>query len=87
MPTFNRNQGEEIVFKNVRALSIIAVLLAVVVINVAAPQAALADTGLPCYDMWQRCLDNGHSDSYCDGVWCGCMESNYGYICDAQLIS
>lgn len=73
--------------KNVRALSIIAILLAVLAINGAvAGTAVAAETGLPCYDMWQRCLDSGHTDSYCDGVWCGCMESTYGYLCDAQLV-
>lgn len=72
--------------KNVRALSIIAILLAVVAINGAVAGTAVASEGLPCYDMWQRCLDAGHSDSYCDGVWCGCMESTYGYLCDAQVV-
>jgi hypothetical protein len=80
-----------IVSKNVRALSIIAMLLVVISFNVAgaqaaATQAAVAETGLPCYDMWQRCLDGGGSAERCDGVWCGCMEATYGYVCAAQVV-
>ena len=74
-------------FKNVRTLSIIAILLAVITINVAATQTAVAsDTGLPCYDMWQDCLNNSnHTADYCDGVWCGCMAATYSYVCDALI--
>lgn len=75
--------------KSVRVVSIVAVLLAVLTINLSAAQAvAVAEpTGLPCYDMWQDCLASGHSDTYCEGVWCGCMKATYGYDCDAVVVA
>lgn len=70
--------------KNVRVFMLAFLLLAVIAVNVSA--AAVAEpTGLPCYDMWQNCLSGGGSAEYCEGVWCGCMQALYGYICGAAV--
>jgi cell division protein FtsW (lipid II flippase) len=67
-------------FKNRRYFVVIVMLLAVVSVNVAMPAQAL-----PCYDLWQGFLSGGGGSNYCEGMWCGCMYSQYGYACAAQV--
>jgi hypothetical protein len=84
---------EEIV-KKIRFVSILAILVAVLSINVAPTAFAAAASAvaveavaedLPCYDLWTGCLAGGGSANFCEGMWCGCMQSRYGYICSANV--
>ena len=59
----------------VRRLSLLTVLVAVLGLNVTVAQA------LPCYDRYNGCIAGGGGQDFCDGMWCGCMYSNYGYVC------
>ncbi|MBV9496670.1 MAG: hypothetical protein JOZ54_20670 [Acidobacteria bacterium] len=64
--------------KKARIFARFALLLTVLSIGMAIP--AMADTGLPCYDMWRGCLAGGGGENYCEGVWLGCMEKTYGTL-------
>lgn len=75
--------------KKIRFISILAVLVAVLSFNLASTAFAATATvavaeDLPCYDLWTGCLAGGGSSSFCEGMWCGCMQSHYGYICNVS---
>jgi len=70
--------------RNIRLISLIAVLVTVVAFNVVVPTTALA-SDLPCYDLWAGCTAGGGSENFCEGMWCACMFETYGYICNAQV--
>jgi hypothetical protein len=89
----NRTKEKDV--KKIRFISILAVLVAVLSFNLASTAFA-ADTSartaavavaedLPCYDLWTGCLAGGGSANFCEGMWCGCMQSHYGYICSANV--
>lgn len=76
--------------KKIRFVSLLVILVAVLTVNVAPAFAATATAvaaaeDLPCYDLWTGCLAGGGSANFCEGMWCGCMQSRYGYICSAVV--
>jgi hypothetical protein len=66
--------------KKLRYFSLVAVLLSVVGFNFAMPSAAQA-SATPCTDRYAGCIAGGGGSDFCDGMWCGCMYSRYGYVC------
>ena len=66
--------------KKFRYFALLAVLVSVIGFNMVLPPVAVA-SATPCTDGWAGCLAGGGSEAYCDGYWCGCMYSRYGYIC------
>ena len=71
--------------KKIRFTALVAILLAVLTLNVALPVAA--DTGLPCYDQWRGCLAGGGGTNFCEGLWQGCMEKTYGDVAVASSLA
>lgn len=67
-------------FRNVRVVSIVVTLLAIIVLNVGAnaTQAFADDPGISCFDLWADCLNSGHSQDYCSDFWCACMRAGGG---------
>jgi len=68
----------------IRFVSILAVLVAVLMFNVVPVAEAMAASDTPCTDRWAGCVAGGGGAEFCDGLWCGCMYSTYGYICSAS---
>ena len=65
--------------KRFRFFVLLAVLVSVVGFNMALP--ATAEAATPCTDRYNGCMSGGGGYDYCDGMWCGCMYSRYGYVC------
>jgi hypothetical protein len=72
-------------------LALTAVLLTVVLMNIAAPAMAavafdqsvdqvVAPAG-ECTEMRNGCRAGGGSEAFCYGMWCGCLYEKYGEIC------
>ncbi len=71
-------------FNKLRYVSMLAVLAAVLVLNVGVPAMAAAESDTPCTDQYNGCIAGGGGQDFCYGMWCGCMYSRYGYVCEAQ---
>lgn len=73
--------------KKFRFVSLLAVLALSLAINVAVPTDAyaVAASDTPCTDQYDGCIAGGGSSNFCHGMWCGCMHSRYGYVCEAQM--
>jgi hypothetical protein len=70
---------EQIVSKTIRSLALVVLLVSVIAVNVSADVAmeVAPEAALPCWDMYQNCKKT-HTQEFCDGVWCGCMNATYG---------
>jgi hypothetical protein len=66
--------------RKLRYFALLAVLVSVIGFNAVLPPVAVA-LATPCTDRWAGCVAGGGGDAFCDGMWCGCMYSSYGYIC------
>ena len=66
--------------KRFRFLTLLGVLVAVLAFNVVMPPVAEA-LPTPCTDRYNGCMAGGGGSNFCDGMWCGCMYSTYGYVC------
>jgi hypothetical protein len=72
--------------RKLRFVSVLAILMAVLSLNLALPAGAVvSDT--PCTDRYDGCISGGGGQDYCYGLWCGCMHSTYGYVCEAQAVA
>lgn len=66
--------------RTLRSLALVALLVSVIAVNVSADVAMDVSSdavALPCWDMYQNCKKT-HTQEFCDGVWCGCMDATYG---------
>jgi hypothetical protein len=63
-----------------RYFALLAVLVSVVGFNMVLPPVAMASQ-TPCTDRYNGCVAGGGGGDFCDGMWCGCMYSTYGYVC------
>lgn len=71
-------------FKKFRYASLVAVLLAFLALNVGIPAMASVASDTPCTDQYNGCIAGGGGENFCNGMWCGCMYSTYGYVCSAS---
>lgn len=73
-------------------VSLLAVLALTLTLNVAvsadayATVAAEEESDTPCTDRYEGCIAGGGSEDFCYGMWCGCMHSRYGYVCDGTEV-
>ncbi|HEX6085940.1 MAG TPA: hypothetical protein VF266_15515 [Thermoanaerobaculia bacterium] len=70
-------------------VSLLAVLALSIVLNVSVAtdaHALAAESDTPCTDRYEGCIAGGGSQDFCDGMWCGCMHSRYGYVCDGTEV-
>ena len=68
-------------------VSLIAVLALSIALNVTvATDAHAQESDTPCTDRYEGCIAGGGSQDFCDGMWCGCMHSRYGYVCDGTEV-
>ncbi|MEO8382539.1 MAG: hypothetical protein ABI779_22960 [Acidobacteriota bacterium] len=68
--------------KKFRFVALLSVLVAVLAFNVVMPPVAQAvASATPCTDRYNGCMAGGGGYEFCDGMWCGCMYSTYGYVC------
>lgn len=66
--------------KKARYFALLAVLVSVIGFNAVLPPVAAASE-TPCTDQYNGCMAGRGGAEFCDGMWCGCMYSTYGYVC------
>ena len=75
--------------KKFRLVALLAVLALALIVNVAVSSDAYAaaypaESDTPCTDQYNGCMAGGGGESFCNGMWCGCMYNRYGYVCSAS---
>jgi hypothetical protein len=90
---FNNLTGMgKVMNRKLKIVSLLGILALTLIMNVAVSTdvyartvAVAIESDTPCTDQWAGCIAGGGSEAFCHGMWCGCMYSRYGYICEAQM--